>query len=149
MKTIHAIKTLARLGKLFIILFGGEEPPSYKLGMMPFEPRHEPLLPRELFVRRLARWSAVAGAVLLGSLTFGVCGYHFLEGLPWIDALLDASMILGGMGPVDPIRTTTGKLFASFYALYSGLAIISVAGLLLAPIVHRFLHRFHVEGGQN
>ena len=82
----------------------------------------------------------------MGSLALGVCGYHILEGLPWIDSLLDASMILGGMGPVDPIRTTAGKLFASFYALYSGLAIISVAGLLLAPIVHRFLHRFHIEG---
>ncbi len=116
---------------------------------MTFERRHESLLPRALFVRRLERWSAVAGAVLLGSLALGICGYHFLEGLPWIDALLDASMILGGMGPVDPIRTTAGKLFASFYALYSGLAIISVAGLLLAPIVHRFLHRFHVEGGQD
>ena len=117
--------------------------------MMTFERRHESLLPRALFVRRLARWSAVACAVLLGSLALGICGYHFLEGLPWIDALLDASMILGGMGPVDPIRTTAGKLFASFYALYSGLAIISVAGMLLAPIVHRFLHRFHVEGGQD
>jgi hypothetical protein len=70
-------------------------------------------------------------------------------GLAWIDALLDASMILGGMGPLDPIRTTAGKLFASFYALYSGLAIISVAGVLLAPIVNRLLHRFHVEGGRD
>jgi hypothetical protein len=115
---------------------------------MTFERRHEPLLPRALFVHRLARWSAFAGALLLGSLALGVCGYHFLEGLPWIDAMLDASMILGGMGPVDPIRTTAGKLFASFYALYSGLAIISVAGLLIAPIFHRFLHRFHIEGGR-
>ncbi len=149
MKRSDAIEMRARVRKLFIILFGGEESPSSALGMMTFERRHASLLPRALFVRRLARWSAVAGAVLLGSLALGICGYHFLEGLPWIDALLDASMILGGMGPVDPIRTTAGKLFASFYALYSGLAIISVAGLLLAPIVHRFLHRFHVEGGQD
>ncbi|HZZ07941.1 MAG TPA: hypothetical protein VFE43_05330 [Candidatus Binataceae bacterium] len=69
----------------------------------------------------------------MGSLALGVCGYHFIEGLPWIDALLNAS-ILGGMGPVDPLRTTAGKLFASFYALYSGLAIISIAGLLIAPL---------------
>ena len=115
---------------------------------MNFERHHEPLLPSELFIRRLARWSAVAGAILLGSLALGVCGYHFFEGLPWIDALLNASMILGGMGPVAPIRTTAGKLFASFYALYSGLATISVAGVLLAPLVHRFLHKFHVEGRQ-
>jgi hypothetical protein len=115
---------------------------------MTFERRHESLLPGHLFIRRLARWSAVAGAILLGSLALGVCGYHFLEELPWMDALLNASMILGGMGPVAPIRTTAGKLFASFYALYSGLAIISVAGVLLAPLVHRFLHKFHIEGRQ-
>ena len=113
---------------------------------MRFERRNERLLPRPLFLRRFARWAAVAGVVILGSLAIGVCGYHFLEGLPWIDSLLNASMILGGMGPVDPMRTTGGKLFASFYALYSGLALISVAGLLLAPIIHRFLHKFHIEG---
>jgi hypothetical protein len=112
---------------------------------MSFERRHERLLPRHLFVRRLARWGVAAGVVLVGSLALGTCGYHVLERLPWIDALLNASMILGGMGPVDPIRTTAGKLFASFYALYSGLAIISIAGILLAPIVHRFLHKFHIE----
>ncbi|HVB82878.1 MAG TPA: hypothetical protein VNE82_23375 [Candidatus Binataceae bacterium] len=113
---------------------------------MDFEHRQESLLPRPLFLRRMARWSLVAGIVLVGSLALGVCGYHFIEGLPWIDAMLNASMILGGMGPVDPLRSTGGKLFASFYALYSGLAIISIAGLLLAPLVHRFLHKFHLEG---
>lgn len=113
--------------------------------MINFEHQHQPLLPRRLFFRRLARWSAVAGAVILGSLVAGVCGYHYTEGLPWIDSLLDASMILGGMGPVDPIKTAGGKLFASFYALYSGLALISVAGLMLSPIIHRFLHKFHID----
>jgi hypothetical protein len=112
---------------------------------MSFERRSEPLLPRRLFLRRVTRWSAVAGAVIVGSLALGVCGYHFLERLPWIDALLNASMILGGMGPVDAVRTTAGKLFASFYALFSGLVIIGVAGLLLAPVLHRFLHKFHIE----
>ena len=116
---------------------------------MSFERRHEPVLPIPLFIRRLARWSAVAGVILLGSLALGVCGYHFLEGFPWIDALLNASMILGGMGPVAPLRTSAGKLFASFYALYSGLAIISIAGVLLAPLVHRFLHKFHIEAEKN
>ncbi len=113
---------------------------------MPFERRHQPLLPSAHFRRRLARWAAVAGFVVVGSLLVGVCGYHFTEDLPWIDSLLNASMILGGMGPVDALKTEWGKLFASFYALYSGLAIVVVAGLLLAPVVHRFLHRFHVEG---
>jgi hypothetical protein len=112
---------------------------------MVFERRHEPLLPRHLFLRRMARWSALAATILLGSLMLGVLGYHYLERLPWIDALLNASMIAGGMGPVDPVKTTAGKLFASFYALYSGLAIISAAGVLFAPIFHRFMHHFHVE----
>lgn len=112
---------------------------------MGFERRYEPLLPRHLFLLRVARWSAAAGILLLGSLAMGVLGYHYLERLSWIDALLNASMIAGGMGPVDPVKTTAGKLFASFYALYSGLAIISAAGVLLAPIFHRFLHGFHVE----
>ncbi|HEY6418429.1 MAG TPA: hypothetical protein VIX59_05440 [Candidatus Binataceae bacterium] len=116
---------------------------------MRFERRHEPLLSRPLFFRRFARWGMVAGVVVAGSLAVGVCGYRYLVGLPWIDSLLNASMILGGMGPVDPIKNSAGKLFASFYALYSGLAIISVAALLVTPIVHRFLHKFHLEGKQS
>jgi hypothetical protein len=112
---------------------------------MSFERRNQRLLPRHLFFQRMARWGVAAAIVLLGSLAFGVCGYHFLESLPWIDSLLDASMILGGMGPVDPIRTTAGKLFASFYALYSGLAIIAVVGILIAPVAHRLFHKFHIE----
>jgi hypothetical protein len=91
----------------------------------------------------------MAIAVVVVSLAVGMCGYHFLERLPWIDALLNASMILGGMGPVDPVKTGAGKIFVSFYALYSGLALISVAGLLLAPVVHRFLHKFHVDSGRD
>jgi hypothetical protein len=113
--------------------------------MLDFERRDQSLLSRPLFIRRMVRWAIVAGVVLIGSLALGVCGYHFIEGLPWIDALLNASMILGGMGPVDPIHTRAGKLFASFYALYSGLAIISIAGLMIAPAFHRMLHKFHLE----
>ena len=112
---------------------------------MRLERSHEPLLPRSLFLKRIARWSALAGTVFVGRLAIGIFGYHFFGRLPWIDALLNASMILGGMGPVDELRTTAGKLFASFYALFSGLVIIGVAGLLLAPMVHRFLHKFHIE----
>jgi hypothetical protein len=112
---------------------------------MLFERHHQPIITRRQFLGRLLAWAGFAGTILVGSLAVGMCGYHFIEGLPWIDALLNASMILGGMGPVDPIHTSGGKLFASFYALYSGLAIISVAGLLIAPLVHRFLHKFHLE----
>ena len=116
--------------------------------MTGFERSQDALLPRPLFVRRMARWSAFAGIVLVGSLALGVCGYHFIEGMPWIDSMLNASMILGGMGPVDPLKTKGGKLFASFYALYSGLAIISIAGLLLTPVVHRLMHKFHIDEDQ-
>jgi hypothetical protein len=87
----------------------------------------------------------MAGAVILISLAVGVAGYHYLDGLPWVDSLLNASMILGGMGPVDPLRTTAGKIFASAYALYSGLALIAVVGLMLTPILHRVMHQFHME----
>lgn len=111
-----------------------------------FEHRSQPLLPLPAFLRRLARHGGLALAVVLGSLLLGIVGYHTFEGLEWIDATLNAAMILGGMGPVDiPMRTTAGKLFASFYALYSGLVIIGAAGLLFAPLVHRLLHRFHLE----
>ncbi|MGH7924365.1 MAG: hypothetical protein ACREQH_07230 [Candidatus Binatus sp.] len=111
---------------------------------MRFEAHHEQLLPRGLFLVRLARWTAMAVAVVLGSLAAGVCGYHYLGGLKWIDSLLNASMILGGMGPVDTLNTNAGKIFASVYALYSGLALIAVVGLLLTPVIHRFLHKFHI-----
>jgi len=127
----------------------GRAPRSGTEGSFGLERRHQPVLPRHQFIQRLGRWAAMAAAVVVVSLAAGMCGYHFLERLPWIDALLNASMILGGMGPVDPIKTDAGKIFASFYALYSGLAIISVAGLLLAPIVHRFLHKFHVDSGSD
>jgi len=87
-----------------------------------------------------------AATVLVGAaLGIGVLGYHHLGGLPWIDALVNASMILGGMGPVDPIASDAGKLFASFYALFSGLLFIGIASLLIAPFVHRVMHRMHLE----
>jgi|ERR1019366_869396 uncharacterized membrane protein len=114
---------------------------------MLLERRHDALLPRRLFLWRLARWCTAAVAVVLGSLAVGICGYHYLSGLPWIDSLLNASMILGGMGPVDTIKTDAGKIFASVYALYSGLALIAVVGLMLTPILHRLLHKFHIADG--
>ena len=83
-------------------------------------------------------------ALLAFSLGIGMAGYHFLEGLSWIDSLLNAAMILGGMGPVAPLQTAAGKVFASFYALYSGVVLLASVGILAGPIFHRFLHRFHL-----
>ena len=97
------------------------------------------------FVRRIALSIALAGAIAAVALSIGVLGYHFIAELPWIDALLDASMILGGMGPISPLKSDTAKLFASAYALFSGLVFIMVVAVTLAPVVHRILHKFHVD----
>ncbi len=106
--------------------------------------RHK-LAPLPIFLGRMTRAVGVALAVLAGTLVIGVLGYHGLAGLPWIDSLLNASMILGGMGPVDHLSTTGAKLFASFYAIFCGLVLIGTMGLIISPIVHRMLHRFHID----
>ena len=110
-----------------------------------FEARHQPLLSKQGYYRRISRHLGIALAILFAALGLGICGYHQLEGLPWLDALLNASMILSGMGPVAQLQTTGGKLFASFYALFSGLTFITVTGVVLAPVFHRFLHKFHLD----
>lgn len=110
-----------------------------------FERYNQPLLPRRLFLRRLAYHVAAALALLMGSLALGVLGYRTLEGMGWIDAILNASMILGGMGPVDTLHTAAGKLFASAYALFSGVMFLAVAGVVLTPLFHRLLHHFHID----
>jgi len=112
---------------------------------MRLERRHEALLPRRKFLRRQAGYTAAALSIILLSLGLGVLGYHAIEHLSWIDSLLNASFILTGMGPVDPVRSTVGKLFASAYAIFSGIAFLTTIGILVTPLVHRFLHRFHVE----
>jgi hypothetical protein len=114
-----------------------------------FERRNEPLLSRAAFVRRVARFLLADLMFVFAALLLGILGYHFFEGLGWVDATLNASMILGGMGPVSELRTTGGKLFASFYALFSGLLFIGLAGLLVAPFAHRLLHQFHIEAGSD
>jgi hypothetical protein len=107
--------------------------------------RYRPLPPRRLFFAHLLK-GAGAGALLLGfGLGIGIVGYRYVVGLSWLDALLNAAMLLGGEGPVAPTPTAAGKIFASLYALFGGLIFVTVAGLLLAPVVHRFLHRFHLE----
>ena len=93
----------------------------------------------------MAHSGVIALALIAVSLFIGMVGYHLLEGLNWMDAFLNASMLLGGMGPVNAPATFGGKLFAGLYALYCGLAVILVAGVILAPIAHRILHRFHME----
>ena len=109
-----------------------------------YEHHRQPLASRQVFARRLAL-NGLVGLLLLGfSLAIGMMGYHFLENLSWIDVLLNASMILGGMGPVNPMQTNAGKLFASFYAIYSGVILLASVGVLAAPIFHRFLHHFHL-----
>ena len=113
-----------------------------------YEHRHEPLAPRKVFARRLALNGLIGFLLLMFSLGIGMFGYHFLGKLPWIDSLLNASMILGGMGPVDKMKTDEVKIFASFYAIYSGVILLAAVGVLATPILHRFLHRFHLADEQ-
>jgi len=110
-----------------------------------FEHHRAPLLSRREFVHRFLRFAAFAALLVAGSMAIGVCGYHWIAGLGWVDALLNAAMILTGMGQVDPMTTTAAKLFAAAYALFSGVAFLSIVAVLLAPMVHRFLHRLHLE----
>jgi hypothetical protein len=113
-----------------------------------YETRTEHLLSRAKFLRRFVRHAGASLGLIAGSLSIGILGYHFLEHFSWLDSLLNASMILGGMGPVDPVKTVAGKLFASGYALYSGLVVLVAAGIIFAPIFHRFLHKFHLQAGE-
>ena len=109
-----------------------------------YEHHKQPLAKKSVFAKRLAMNGIIGLLLLLFSLGVGVLGYHFLENLSWIDSLLNASMILGGMGPVTPSQTVAGKLFASFYAIYSGVILLASVGILATPIFHRFLHHFHL-----
>jgi VIT1/CCC1 family predicted Fe2+/Mn2+ transporter len=104
--------------------------------VQPFHPQHR---------RRLVRSFAIAGLLVGTATAIGVAGYHYLNREAWIDALVDATMILGGMGPVSPLATVPAKLFASFYALFSGLVFIGSAAVLVGPWAHLLLHRFHAE----
>ena len=110
-----------------------------------YEHRSQPLLPRRLFIRRMFRHGVVAACLVFVSLGLGVVGYRVTEGFSWLDALLNASMILGGMGPVNELHTAAGKFFASAYALFSGVAFLATIGILVVPLAHRLLHSLHVE----
>jgi hypothetical protein len=113
-----------------------------------YEHRTHQLLAWPAFLRRAARHMAWGLLAILAAVTMGTVGYHLLGRLAWIDAFLNASMILGGMGPVDRMEATSGKLFSSFYALFSGLFFIGILGLVIAPWVHRMIHVIHAEEDQ-
>ena len=113
--------------------------------MAVYERRLHPLLPRSYFLQRLLRHFALAALLLLLSLWLGMAGYEHYEQLPWRDAFLNASMLLGGMGPVNNPVTPDGKLFAGCYALFAGMVFIVTASIILAPVLHRMLHLFHCD----
>ncbi|MDD1633912.1 MAG: hypothetical protein LUP91_17115 [Methylococcaceae bacterium] len=110
-----------------------------------FERKFEKLAPISVFYRRMAASVMMAGILIAVALFIGIIGYHWLGGFDWVDSLLEASMILGGMGPVNSLTTTEAKMFASGYALFSGLVFIAIMGIVLAPVTHRMLHQFHID----
>ncbi len=113
--------------------------------MMMYERRRQPLASAEVYHRRLVTSGSVGGALVAVSLAVGMAGYAYFEKLGWVDAFLNASMILSGMGPLLDPATMGGKLFAGFYALYSGFAVLAIAAIMFAPVVHRLMHKFHIE----
>jgi hypothetical protein len=108
------------------------------------EHHRQPLLPKRKFFRRLIRYAIAALLLVSVSWLIGILGYRIFEQMSWIDSILNSAMILGGMGPVNPLRTDAGKLFASFYALFSGMVFLVAVGVLVVPILHRTLHKFHL-----
>ncbi len=110
-----------------------------------FEAHHQPLISTSAFTLRLIRHTLLALAIIAISLLIGVWGYHAFEALSWTDSLLNASMILGGMGPVASLQSEGGKIFASMYALYSGVVFLVAIAIIFAPVLHRFLHTFHLD----
>ena len=109
------------------------------------ETRHHRLAPRPIFIKRVLVALAVAAAILAFGLFIGVLGYHFCAGFDWVDAVLNSAMILTGMGPVDRLPNEAAKLFASAYALFSGLLFVTVIAVVLSPVLHRVLRRFHID----
>lgn len=110
-----------------------------------YERRHQPLVPFHEFLGRLVNHGTMAFALIAASLAIGMAGYHLFEGMELVDSYLDASMILAGMGPVATLQTTAGKVFAATYALFCGVVLIFATGIILAPVVHRVLHSFHID----
>jgi len=118
---------------------------KHKRKLFIFESLNQKPLPTNLFIGRLARYILAATLLVICALGIGILGYHLFENFSLIDSFLNASMILGGMRPVNEIHTEVGKLFAGMYALFSGLVFLVAVGLIIAPIFHRILHKFHFE----
>lgn len=110
-----------------------------------FERKHEKVAPLSIFAKRILGAVGLSLLVVVPALFIGIAGYHWIDQLDWVDSLLEASMILGGMGPVNPLRKDAAKIFASGYALFSGLVLIGVMGIILTPITHRLLHKCHAQ----
>jgi hypothetical protein len=114
--------------------------------LISFEHRHQPLITQSHFIRRMI-WTVIASLIgLTAWVIVGMLGYHILAELPWVDSFLNAAMIVGGMGPVDMLHAESAKVFAGLYAILSGVIFLSIFGFLIAPVFHRFLHRFHLDG---
>jgi hypothetical protein len=110
-----------------------------------FEHRSKPLLPRSKFIKRMIFFALLSAGSVTVSLFMGMVGYRIFENFSWVDAFVNAAMLMGGMGPVNELHTDAGKIFAGAYAMYCGLVFIIAVGFLIAPVFHRFLHKFHLE----
>lgn len=119
--------------------------PAYNKPVFRYERRNQPLLPRRGFLARVGRHVLLALGVLLLFLLLGALGYRYLAGLGWLDAVLNAAMILSGMGPVNQLDTDMGKWFATVYALVSGLVFAFTTGIIISPILHRVFHSLHID----
>jgi hypothetical protein len=117
--------------------------------MLIYEHHSQPVISHTAWLQRLATSLQLAVAVLAAVLLIGTLGYHFLGSIAWVDSLLEAAMILSGMGPVAVMQNDTVKIFAAFYALLSGFVLLSSFGVVMAPVLHRFLHHFHRANGQH
>lgn len=115
------------------------------MNFLDYENRSEALAPLDVFLRRVARHGGVTLVIGAAALLVGMAGYRFTERMSWVDAYVNAAMILSGMGPAAVVQTTAGKLFAGTYALFSGVVFLLMAGVLIAPLAHRLLHRLHIE----
>ena len=118
---------------------------SKKQSWQSFERRNDKLAPVSIYVQRIIGSLALAVGLMLVALTVGIAGYHFIAGFNFVDSLLEASMILGGMGPVRELPNDASKTFASIYAMFSGVIFIALMGIILAPVAHRVMHKFHID----
>jgi hypothetical protein len=119
--------------------------PRHKKSWRRFERRKDKLAPFSIYVQRIAASLAIAIGLMLIALAVGIVGYHLIAGFNFVDSLLEASMILGGMGPVRELPNDASKMFASIYALFSGVIFIALMGIILSPVAHRVMHKFHID----